>query len=217
MDDLTYRRLPAYANSDLTELLCLKTGRSLQKADPKTLQFGTIFHQLVLEPEKPVDWSGIHVKEQYALIQMQESFLKWIDPFWHSLHDREVIITETDVATKLPIKGRIDAVHKISGRIIDVKTTSCRDAQSFYNTFVEYGYDRQAAFYLDLHGISIANFLFIGIQKIKPFGLFMIDMGVSVERRLMLEEGRRKNVRLLQQALRESQNPMGWRPSSWSR
>ncbi|GAB3278146.1 hypothetical protein GCM10027347_52350 [Larkinella harenae] len=220
MTDLEYRRLQRIANSDLTELLAIKTGKPLQKAEPKTLQFGTTFHQMILEPEKPVDWNIHHVTERAKLLEMHSSFLRW-DPYWFAnmhLFETEMVVDDAiDDNTGVALKAKLDLFNKQYRWISDVKTTSCRSSQDFFDTFTTYGYDRQAAFYLDIYSVKGYKFKFIGIQKVKPYDVFVIDMSISDDRRRMIDEGRRKNAQLLKVAKRELENPNGWRPSSWSR
>jgi hypothetical protein len=57
----------------------------------------------------------------------------------------------TDSLTGLECKGRMDGYNEAGKFIIDVKTT--KDAKNFVSSIIEYGYHRQAAYYMD--GLSI--------------------------------------------------------------
>jgi len=70
------------------------------------------------------------------------------------------------------IKFRPDWYSKILALIIDFKTVSTADYYSFYYDSVKYGYDQQAAFYIDyikkIFGIDM-KFAFILVEKTAPF------------------------------------------------
>lgn len=220
-ETINYRQIRAYANSDLSELFNLRMGKPLRPIDPKAARFGTTFHQMVLEPHKPVDWSIHHVTERVKLQDMTEAF----NEFWQEHYSRwdltlnaEVIQQWTCPQTGLPLKAKLDSViiGDFTRYVVDLKTTSCRSSAEFFDCFIGYGYDRQAAFYLDaIDGYD--EFLFVGVQKCKPYSIYSVDMSASIARALMLERAREKNNRLLRDAHAESLKPDGWRPSSWSR
>lgn len=220
MTNESYRAVRAYSNSDLTELLNLRTGNLTKPIDAKAARFGTTFHTMILEPTEEIDWLKHHVTEHNKLIQMVASYHKHADhpalarQFWEEEWVVETDVFRTCPETGLPLKCRIDAGSPTY--LVDLKTTKATSADSFFETFKTYGYDRQAAFYLDMTGMGY-GFLFVGIQKNPPFSVYQIDMSVSSDRRKMIDEARVKNSRLLADALAESKKADGWRPSSWSR
>lgn len=230
MTDHDYRTLPAYANSDLSELFNLRMGKPARTIPEKAARIGTIFHQRILEPMKPIDWSGVHVKDQYLIMQMADSFDEKIDletatriRQGKTEHVRQWFCP----VTGLPLKAKLDSLlehYPFTRHIItDLKSTSCKSSAMFFDSIIEYGYDRQAAFYLDSLGMAGGpshgnyNFTFVAVQKIKPFDVWVINMNGSADRRLLIDMGRRKNERLLRDALAESKKVDGWRPSSWNR
>ncbi|OJW78417.1 PD-(D/E)XK nuclease-like domain-containing protein [Spirosoma sp. 48-14] len=229
MTDEAYRQLPRYSNSDLLELsrVMLPTFEKNKPIDPKTALFGTFFHAMILEPEKELDWSLIHVKERYKLMQMVENFVKSVDEFTLDCIKQgksEVVKLWDCPITGLPLKAKLDNVFAgtnlpIQGPlIIDLKTTSYRNPQDFYDSIIKYGYDRQAAFYLDSLGIERNyNFRFVCVQKNSPFTVFEINLALSADRKKIVDEGRKKNAFWLRKAAEEAKKPNGWKPSSWSR
>lgn len=223
MDDITYRRLNAYANSDLSELFNLRTGNIQKPIDPKAAQFGTTFHTMILEHEKEIDWTKHHITEQHKLMQMRESFFENVSQDSFDLiasGGHEVVKQWNCPITGLRLKAKLDNygyVPHIGTYVIDLKTTSARSSSEFFDCFIKYGYDRQAAYYLDAVGLYPDNFIFIGIQKAKPFNVYEINMNISHDRQQMIKNGRFKNERLLRDAYNESIKPNGWKPSSWSR
>ncbi|MBO0947476.1 PD-(D/E)XK nuclease-like domain-containing protein [Fibrella forsythiae] len=236
MTNEAYRAVMAYANSDLGELARLRMptlgpAHKPEKSNainPKAAAFGTTFHTMILEPHLPIDWSQHHVTERDKLNQMQAAFLKSVAD--SDTYDLSSGFTSVEKSlfwecpnTGLALKCRIDAPHYCfkGTYLIDLKSTSCWTAQQFFETIMQYRYDCQAAYYLDGYAAcnegEEVNFLFIGVQKNKPFNVYYVDMSQSEERRCMIEYGRMKNRRLLRDAYDESLKADGWRPSSWSR
>ncbi|WP_170061155.1 PD-(D/E)XK nuclease-like domain-containing protein [Spirosoma aerolatum] len=215
------------AHSDLCELFNLRMGKPARSIDEKAARFGTTFHSMILEPEKPIDWTQHHVTERAKLLEMEKSFrdlskTSILARDMIAMGQREKVVQWMDTSTGLPLKAKLDAHYATPlerfGKqvVIDLKTTSCESSYHFFNRMIEYGYDRQAAFYLDAVG-SDYNFYFVAIQKRKPFDVFEINMAFSVDRRAIIDQARAKNARLLRDAYQELQKPDGWRPSSWSR
>lgn len=66
----------------------------------------------------------------------------------HPQSKKELTILWTDVHHNLPCKARVDICIPEKGIFLDIKTTSKGiDANSFAKTIVDYGYDRQIAWY----------------------------------------------------------------------
>lgn len=219
-ETLNYRQIQAYANSDLSELLNLRMGKPLRPIDPKAARFGTTFHAMVLEPTQLNQYWDTHTpKEKDTLIEMYKALsqeaLNWIR-VWRREGNHEIERFWSCPTTGLPLKAKIDAAWPDSPGLFDLKTTSAKSANEFYDTFVEYGYDRQAAFYLDAFGVKY-RFCFVGVQKQKPHEVFIINMAISEDRKAMIDQARIKNARLIRDAYNEFMKPDGWRPSSWSR
>lgn len=59
----------------------------------------------------------------------------------------------TDTETGVPCKGRADAIQLQGDYVVDLKST--KDARNFIKSVTDYGYHRQAAYYLD--GLSTAT------------------------------------------------------------
>ena len=215
MNDHEYRTLPAYANSDLSELFNLRTGNLNKPIDPKAARFGTTFHSMILEPQKPIDWSIHHVTEHDAINKMRDSFnVFWADcfPAWDIRANVEVVRQWVCPVTGLPLKAKLDSLivrNTQPSYAIDLKTTSCGSPDEFMESIHKYGYDRQAAFYLDAIGSTSKQppFLFVAVQKRIPYTVFAVDM---FRRSDMIDNARLKNARLLRDALAESQKVGKW-------
>jgi hypothetical protein len=210
MTEHQYRSHPAYANSDLTELLNLHTFKPLRKASPKIMQYGTTFHQLLLEPHRPVNWQLHTATEGKNLQALADSVRERTQDLLMDLTVEKPLFWECNL-TGLPLKAKPDGVRP--GLILDVKTTSSRSSEEFFYKFQFYGYDRQAAFYF-LAEPTAEAFLFLGVQKSKPHNVYEIWFKKNDP---FIETGTRKIERLLKLAHQESQREEGWRPSSWKR
>ena len=105
----------------------------------------------------------------------------------------EVALTWTDRETGVDCKGRLDAV--CGGYIIDYKTTTDAGTKAFSREAIRYGYDLQAAMYMDAareNGLNPKGFIFIAQEKTAPYlinvihaGDAFLDRGVWIMRDLL--------------------------------
>lgn len=212
-DDHTYRRLPRYANSDLSELAARLNPTKHMKASAETLAFGSHFHQMVLEPgTATTEQTARFTADKYGhLCSMYLAFRR--EPGLTDLIDFrcqcEVVRTWICPQTGLPLKAKIDAiVEPRRVHLIDLKTTACKTKSAFIDSLMQYDYDRQAAFYLSSDPAA-RFFEFVGVQKQAPYSVFRVPYHVSSP---FIVGGQRKMNYLLSLARAD-----GWRPSSWSR
>lgn len=86
------------------------------------------------------------------------------------------IVTELD---DLTVKCRYDYLIA-SSSIVDLKTTENASPESFIRSITNYGYDMQAAFYIDCGraaGLEIDGFIFIAVESAHPYavGIYQLD------------------------------------------
>ena len=191
-----YRARPAIANSDLSKLRDFLNGRGPRSVSNNVaLSFGTAFHTALLEPDSYVPGQpGVN-----------DSLVWWmVEAIRHDPDLRQLLeagIAEpscifNDPETGIRCKLRADLVIPTGFAndgfytVADFKTTMANDWHSFALQCSFFDYDRQAAFYLD--ALKADRFLLIGVQKIAPYGVFLV--GVTPE---MLAEGRAKYRALL--------------------
>jgi hypothetical protein len=124
-----------------------------------------------------------------------------------SMGPSEVSIVWDDATTGLRCKARIDKI--VSDTLLaDMKTT--RDATRFESAIHDYGYDRQAAFYLDgwraVTG-QFAQFAFAAVESEAPHGVRAAPASAGV-----IVSGRRKYQEALKvvAALRAGELPTGY-------
>lgn len=107
--------------------------------------------------------------------------------------DAEVSIFWEDEETGVLCKIRPDWLMRTA--IFDLKTTEDASAQAFQRSVLNYGYFRQAAFYLDgaqAAGLEVDAFIFGAVEKSAPFASAfyfadeaMLEIGRSDYRRLL--------------------------------
>ena len=105
----------------------------------------------------------------------------------------EIWDSNTTDLKSVKCKGKADmVVSDINGRrvLIDLKTTKDASLEAFRRSSWSYGYDRQAAFYMD--GFDADEFWFIVIEKDTPYRMGIYKAGDE-----FLNEGRKKNQILL--------------------
>lgn len=196
--------MPRYANSDLSEFRNLLFSNKTPKPAGAALVFGTLFHGLLLESIVPDDVSPAMSKQLNA---MRESVLcnKFAASVLEVAQVEQVQLWE-DKVTGLPCKAQLDIWVAQNELIVDIKTTSARSYREFLKSCEEYGYDRQAAFYLD--GTPGARrFVILGVQKQAPYEVFYFEASAC---RGCIEGGRKKYQGLLKGIQRT-----GFVPSSW--
>jgi hypothetical protein len=186
---MDYYQIRRISNSDLTAFKHKLLGMP-QKLPTKALSFGTALHTLLLEPHKmgalPAD------VDEGLLNRLGATVLADRQCRWYLRYSRkEQVELFEDAHTGLPCKAKLDIIYRRS-TVLDFKTTSTCTAGEFAAKCLRYDYDRQAAFYLD--AIGGKRFIFVGIQKVKPYGLFRLEATATPG---FVEYGRKKYQALL--------------------
>tara|TARA_Y100000004_G_scaffold161802_1_gene190091 strand:- start:27 stop:761 length:735 start_codon:yes stop_codon:yes gene_type:complete len=76
----------------------------------------------------------------------------------------------------VPVRIRPDGIKK-DDYILDIKTTSNTNANSFRNDTYRYCYHLQAVFYSDSLGYDAENFKFIAIENKEPYSIEVYSLG----------------------------------------
>lgn len=90
---------------------------------------------------------------------------------------REKALCWTDQDTGVPCKCRMDALGEY---VIDLKTTTDASTRAFTREALRYGYDMQAAMYLEAareNGFRPKGFIFIAQEKAAPYLINIIHAG----------------------------------------
>lgn len=131
----------------------------------------------------------------------------------------ELSMVWKDRETGLTCKGRVDKVNESLRMLCDLKTT--RDCGVFRRSIVDYGYDRQAAFYLDgWRAVTGSHFDFgiCAVESSAPFGVMaapLSPVAVAAGR-----EKYRRALRLLAESrecgvFRGYESPERWELPRW--
>lgn len=175
------------------------------RKDTPAMKFGRAVHSRVLTPAAFTDefivapavdrrtkegkaiWaelmeSGKEVisqEDMEALLAMETEFKMsaWQDLTSDGV-ETEVPLTWTDNDTGVNCKGRIDALTR--DYVIDYKTTYDASTAGFQREALKYGYDLQAAMYLDAaraNGYDPQGFIFIAQEKTAPYLINVIHAG----------------------------------------
>ncbi len=204
---MTYYDIKRVSNSDLTRLKYQLMGMEYRFSE-KAYSFGSVLHEMLLEPGS---FGGIPSTVDHKLINtLFDQVAADKTCRWYLQYSRkEAVQFFEDSDTGLPCKAKLDMVYR-NHTILDFKTTSCRNYAEFVRRCQEYDYDRQAAFYLDAVGAK--RFIFVGIQKVKPFNLFHFEATAHPG---FVEYGRRKYKFLLRK-WKENQLPNAYDASAIS-
>ena len=127
-------------------------------------------------------------------IQRMEVEFEPVRKKWLTDVQTELPLVWTDDATGVECKGRLDALS--SEWIIDYKTTTDASTNAFTREAIRYGYDLQAAMYMDAaraNGYNPKGFIFIAQEKSAPYLINVIRAGDA-----FLDRGRWIMMDLLQ-------------------
>ena len=184
--------------------------------DTTALLFGRAFHCNILENEKFNDNISVYTGtrrgkawEEFQLANTNSTIIT--DKEFRSIEKmREKLfsiprvvnllmggVAETvncwvDGDTGVYCKGKADYIKTENDRkiLVDIKTTQDHSEKAFRGSCWKYGYDRQAAFYLD--GFKADEFWFVVIEKSEPY-----DVGIYMCGDEFIEGGRDKYKDLL--------------------
>lgn len=197
----------AVSNSRLGLVDSLINGKSIIKAKAETLLFGNMIHESILEPEVYA-WKMANNEPGYKFLRfkvksMHDSAMKNILLVHYLNHPNIKKEFEGDFIDPIsgePCKFKADIIIPSIGA--DLKTTDALTRQDFEARIFEYGYDRQAAFYLDgltINGTQIDKFTFIAIAKRAPHPTFTYTFDRDSE---VIQNGRKKYQHLIGEYLK---------------
>lgn len=162
------------------------------------LRMGSLTHRCVLEPETMQDafyvrpeglnfatkegkaWKEEHADRPILTTEDAAMMNGMRDSVWN--HPKaKAILAQSDFERSafaddngLLLKARFDALPRSGNVIADLKTCETADLESVEKSFLQYGYHRQAAFYLkvaNLLGMKRDFFVFIFVEKSPPYAV----------------------------------------------
>jgi hypothetical protein len=176
----------------------------IDKEETEAMRIGTLTHRCILEPDKMRDSYTIRPDgmklttkdgmawkaEQGEKIILAQKTADMIERMMLSVWDHpqaKQIISASDREQSLfadddglRLKSRVDCLPKAGNIIADLKTIELCDLDSVEKQIYNYGYFRQAAFYLrvaKLLGIEKSQFVLIFVEKVPPHcvALYSVD------------------------------------------
>lgn len=184
--------------------------KTAPKNETDAMTLGSLVHCLILEPHKVNDLYAVAPdvdrrtkagKEEYTQF-IEESHGKTIintDQMKLALEMKNAVansITATQLLSNAKIETSAFALDHETGVIkkcrpdaaiiedrilIDLKTCNDASINEFRRQIVNYNYDKQAAYYLNVYseatGVKFDTFIFICVEKVAPFGvgIYMIN------------------------------------------
>ena len=195
-----YKQIPALNKSLLMELDKTPAHFKLAVNSPRPptpqMEFGTAFHDLVLEPD---EFANRHVVEGASLIddddlsklhamrQAVETHAKASKLCGRMAEgERESTVLWLDADTSLPMKARIDLLQP-DNAVVDLKSAYSSSEDDFFNAAEMFSYHVQAAIYLDgLRNIfphRNFRFHFVVVEKSPPHKVACYELDSARERR----------------------------------
>ena len=244
MNNKEYHASPAVSNSKLSRFLESPRLMNTPRKKSPSLRWGSLVHTIILEPQLVgSEWAvmpegldkgkGAKAREEEfemasigKEIVSHDEFVQLSaiaaavqqDPEAASLLAgagvNESSYFWTDEATGIPMRCRPDR-YREDGLLVDVKTTASIEHYAFRRSVWDYGYDRQAALYID--GIEAMTkrkpigFAFIAIEGKEAPEIFV---QVYVMTEADIEVGRRRYRKGLD-LMKQYQNEFGTDPATW--
>jgi hypothetical protein len=221
LTETQYRAHSAISQSDI-KLMARSidhwcASRMESKEPTKAMQFGALVHTLALEPELfatnylVVEKADKRLKEVKDLINLNpnkilidESGLGEAQLAVQNLKNHPIAGGLLEKATKeeilfgeiegVSVKGKLDLINKDC--IVDLKTTEDASAKNIYYSSRNYGFDVQAAMYLELakqNGLHLQRFVFICVENKAPYSIACYELSSD-----LLAIGHQKIVETLQ-------------------
>ena len=167
----------------------------IEKEKTEAMKIGSLTHTCILEPEKMAgsfvvrpddidartkagkEWIAAQTAETIIPQKQADMLARMVEAVWShpeasaliSGSDREKSLFAGD--GDLQLKGRIDCLTKSGNIIADLKTCELADLASVEKSIFQYGYHRQAAYYLRIAnrlGMAKSKFVFIFVEKTPP-------------------------------------------------
>jgi hypothetical protein len=168
-----YYTNPIISNSGLGSFKSKLIGTQGMKAGFATLLFGQLMHMAIYEPEEYNKAEKMPSDKLTRQCERMAEAARKTPVLAGFLKDKRTVYEKPYYAiiNGVPVKVKPDALLGKIGH--DAKSTACRTFDEFISKFVEYGYWRQAALYMDATGGR--NWLFTGITKSEPHKTFLVD------------------------------------------
>lgn len=163
------------SNSELKKVVSMVEGKVDQGNLDVIFNFGTGFHQGILEPHKNQEMT-LSSKEVIMISQMRKTF--WNDRLCRDFimmadFRREHEWYRYDNGWGIPARCKMDGSSKMVSTILELKGLKVSSNKAFLEAIDRFDYDQGAAWYLDTTKI-FRQCLIVAISKIDPDMLFKV-------------------------------------------
>jgi hypothetical protein len=189
-----YYDLDYVSNSRLNVVWNMIHGHAIKPANPENFKFGGLFHERSLEPEN-YDAGNEYHERVTAMHKAAGNNIVFKSVLENPNTRKEYAFYFMHERTKQMCKMKVDAT--LLSSVYDLKTTACTSIEEFKISMIEYGYHRQAAFYLD--PLDAKRFVFIPINKKHPYKTFTFPLMYNDP---IVQQGREEIEMLMDEHLR---------------
>ena len=175
MSEKAYRDHHYVANSDIKSLDATLSGNPMPENLDRIFEFGTLCHQLILEPEL-ADWTDPDIK---LALKMKETFMA--DSFCRSFVEHHNFRAEREFYRNnlqgISAKCKTDGDIRSKKWILEFKSLAVTSQKAFEESILHFNYDQGASWYLDV--CKYDRVLIAGVSKKKPEKMFkvIVDRG----------------------------------------
>lgn len=210
-NDTNYFATDALSNSRLSQILkCPLLYKVNLPITSKSMELGSLFHAMVLEPEtlnerfqEKLDLRTREGKAQAKRANEGEVTLVTSSD-WETARAMSASLTRNTIWERmvsagfdaeisvystyrgLDVKGRLDVLCELDGAtyIADLKTTKDASPESIQKSIATFGYHRQAAWYkllMHLEGIDVKDFIFFFVETHAPYIVTPVILDIVAE------------------------------------
>lgn len=204
---MDYYKHPYCSNSRLTALAQRLGifGAEEYETDPHdAFRLGTLFDALETEPARVCTIRNVIIGTDYAFTDDEYKENKKMQAKLHALplyqeilslnpdFQKEVFIDNFSIGGSMEIGMKCKLDLHIPSIVIDLKTTSATNQNSFEYMAYKFGYYRQMRLYCEMTNSDTA--FIIAVSKTRPYGIFTIQMDKSHK---MWDESERELAELI--------------------
>lgn len=152
----------------------------IPKIDRRSKAGKEAYELAMRNPQNKTVVSEDQMQSALALVNSLEEREEWQRLMDKVIEKEKVVIrSETHALGNIDLKCRIDFITRNSSKDLilwDLKTTKSIKPHAFKNSFLDYGYATQAAFYQMLYSEPNVVFKFFIVEKMPPYSCAVVEM-----------------------------------------
>jgi hypothetical protein len=168
---MDYFDLDLVSNSRLNIVYNIVHGMANSPISKENAEFGRLLHEYVFEPEN-YDCNNEYHERVRAMGEAAKKNVVLKMVLANKATKKEMSHFFTHERTMQHCKIKVDSL--LYTTVYDLKSTTCTSEEDFRSCMVQYGYHRQAAFYMD--PLDCKRMVFIAVNKKHPYATFTIAL-----------------------------------------